>query len=625
MKYMLGCNYWGSAHGTEMWANWDAQSVEEDLIALKAHGVSTMRVFPNWRDFQPLVKILGWRGRFHEYRLHGKEPMKDEFGLDPLMMEHFRDFLDLCEKHGIELVVSIVTGWMSGRLFLPPAVDDKNPITDPESLMLQVKFVRGFVRAFCDRKVIVAWDLGNECNCLGISPSREASYMWTATVANAIRSEDKSRPIHSGMHALSAYLEDGSETWQIVDQAENRDALSVHPYPSPTVGGDRDPMNCLRTSMIPTAQMVYYSSIGQKPAMIQEQGTFNTMLGNNDCSADFLRVNVFSSFANGGLGYFWWCAHEQLHLDFPPYSWSMVERELGLLHCDRSPKPAAIEMKRIAEILNNLPIDELPPKKADAVCVTTTGNATWWNSAAISYILAKEAGLDPIFACCEYEIPDAPVYFVPSACGWSCMSKQAYDTLLSRVENGATLYISTDTALFTEAEKVLGLRSNGIRRHTAPQKVQFGEDILAIRNTQEFMMQPLTAEVLARDESGNVIFSRNAYGKGYVYYLGFPLENMLWNSEDVMPSPDAYPYYKIYRTVAERALAEKPIYAKTPDIGITVHPISEREVLATAINYSAENKPCDLCIADGWKIADILYGSKEELSKGEMVLLRLKK
>ena len=56
-EYMLGCNYWDSASGTEMWKNWQPDVVEKDLAALEECGVKHMRVFPLWRDFQPLRKL----------------------------------------------------------------------------------------------------------------------------------------------------------------------------------------------------------------------------------------------------------------------------------------------------------------------------------------------------------------------------------------------------------------------------------------------------------------------------------------------------------------------------------------------------------------------------------------
>lgn len=620
MNYMIGCNYWGSKWGTEMWANWDAESVRNDLKTLAQYGVNTLRVFPNWRDFQPLHKLYGCRGEFSEYRLHGKTLMTDEYGLNADCMAHFAMLLDFAKENGIRLVVSIVTGWMSGRMFVPPALEGKNLITDPEALMLQTKFVRGFVRAFRDREEIVTWDIGNECNCLADAGSREAAYVWTSIITNAIRAEDKSRKIMSGMHGLVNRHNDGY--WLIEDQAELCDVLCTHPYPSPSIGGEFDPINGLRTSMIPTAQTNYYASVGGKPCMIQEQGSFSCMVGNNDMAADWLRVNLFSSWANGSAGYLWWCAHEQSELAFPPYTWIMIERELGILNVDLSPKPVALEMKRAAEIIKSLP--ELPAKKIDAVCIANGGN-TFWGPAATSYLLAKEAGFDLSFRHYkQYTIPCADLYFFPCAKGWQCMPKQVYDTLLSYVRDGASLCISIEDAQFTDSEKVFGLLSDGMQKRTNKKTVDFNGTPLTVAHKTEYLMRPTTAEVLARDEKGNVIFSRNAYGKGFVYYLGFPMEKMLWDAEGVLTDPEAYPYYKIYQTVAAEVLNKQPIRSTTPDIGMTIHPIDEQNCYAVAVNYSATEKACNFVLGKGWTITEVLYGNSETVTNGEMTVLKLK-
>ena len=45
--FALGCNYWASHAGTEMWRRWDADVVEKDFAALEAHGVGGRGSAPN--------------------------------------------------------------------------------------------------------------------------------------------------------------------------------------------------------------------------------------------------------------------------------------------------------------------------------------------------------------------------------------------------------------------------------------------------------------------------------------------------------------------------------------------------------------------------------------------------
>ena len=573
-------------------------------------------MFPNWRDFQPIHAIYRWRGYFGEYRLHGRDKITDEFALDEICMEHFAEFLSYAQKYGIKLIVAIMTGWMSGRLFAPPALEGKNHISDPESLRWQSLFVRGFVRRFKDSPAIYAWDLGNECNCLGEARNMHEAFMWTSTIRNSIRCEDNTRMVMSGMHGLSA---EPNSTWSIQMQGQLTDMLTPHPYPSPTVGGDVAPMNSLRTTLVPTFQCNYYSGIGKKPAMIQESGTFSNMIGNEECAADFMRVNIYSAWANGVKGYLWWCAHEQSHLDFPPYTWSMVERELGLLRGDYSPKPVAHVMKKADEVISGI---ELPSKISDAVCVTTNPRDNNMNDQLVAFVLAKQAGIDMTFTHCEQELPDAKLYFVPCIQGWECMSKETYSAIKQKVREGASALFTVQSGEMTDFEETFGLTSFGRGVNPRQRAVDFFGDALDIRQEREFLLKPTTAEVLATDDAGNVIFARNKYGEGYFYLLNFPLERFLRDSSGILNAGKAKPYYRIYQKVAENVLNSKIFRSNEPDIGVTLHPINEREYYAVAINYMNGTRKCDFKVADGVKV-ETVYGSGVEIPKCDMSIFKL--
>ena len=38
-QFMIGCNYWDSVHGTDMWRDYDHDIVEDDLRALSENGI----------------------------------------------------------------------------------------------------------------------------------------------------------------------------------------------------------------------------------------------------------------------------------------------------------------------------------------------------------------------------------------------------------------------------------------------------------------------------------------------------------------------------------------------------------------------------------------------------------
>ena len=602
--FLLGCNFWDSASGTDMWANFDEDSLRSDLDALAASGVNTMRCFPNWRDFQPVTALREWRGGLKEYRLTGDRFPENEFYIEPVMIERFRKFAKMCDERGIKLVVSILTGWMSGRLFCPPALDSKNLICDPEALMFEEIFVRGFVTYTKDLPNIVMWDLGNECNCLGQAGTKAQTWLWTSTIRNAILSVDNTRKISSGMHALGF---DEYQPWAIRDQGLLCDLLTPHPYPSPTVGGDVDPADRPRTTMIPTAQCEYYSGLSGRPVMIQEQGTFSDMLINRVGASRFLRVNICSSYANGYKGYFWWCSHEHLKLERPPYSWSMIERELGMLDLERKPKPVGEEMKRLGELIDSLP--EIPEKETDSVIVLSRGQRQQ-EVAMTSFILAKRAGLTPKIVSSAREIPDSKLYILPSLTGWASLYKEPYDFLIGKVKAGATLLITVDSGLICEFEKVTGLISSGMASGGRSEMKLCGET-LGIEYSKKFSLEPYGAEILARDASGNVVFAKNKLGGGYVCFLGFPVENQLWRRQGAY-EPGTPDYSVIYKTAAKEILDKKPMRLSDPEVSLTLHPDGEN-YYAVAVNYINEERDSKPVIADGWSFEPI-YG---ELSKVE--------
>ena len=294
MEFILGCNYWASNAGADMWRKFDKDVIREDLKALSSYGVTHMRVFPNWRDFQPVMPLYSGQGVLSGYAMEGDAPADSPYYLDKTMMERFATFLDLCDEYGIRVIVGLITGWMSGRLYVPSALFGKNVITDPEAIYFEQLFIRGFVSEFKSRSAIYAWDLGNECNCMA-SANRIEAASWTAVISNSIRAEDPDRPIVSGMHGLQVAPD---SAWQIGDQAAWCDILTTHPYPFWCEHTKNDKILSLRTTMHATAQNKFYAECGNTPCFAEEIGTMGPMLASNEAAAKFLRTNLFSLWSN---------------------------------------------------------------------------------------------------------------------------------------------------------------------------------------------------------------------------------------------------------------------------------------------------------------------------------------
>ncbi len=612
MEFLLGCNYWASNAGSDMWRRFDADVIREDVRVLSSYGVTHMRVFPNWRDFQPVMPLYGGHGTLNGYCLEGEVAAENPYYLDETMLDRFRIFLDICDEYGVRVVVGLITGWMSGRMNVPSALYGKNVLTDPVAIYFEQLFIRGFVSRFKDRGAVYAWDLGNECNCMGPA-NRIQAVNWTATIANAIRAEDPQRSIVSGMHGIEVNTD---SSWQIRDQALWNDVLTTHPYPYFCNFTTNDAILSLRTTMHATAQNKYYAECGKKPCLAEEIGTLGPMFASEEAAAHFLRANLFSLWSNDAIGVMWWCAHEQTMLTSFPYSEYMVELELGLLRPDRSPKPVMLEIQKFANFLRSQDL-RLPYAETDAVCLLTHGQRQWGVCYA-AHILARQAGMNLRFAYADDGLPEADAYLLPSVKGVKVMHARQYRALRERVYQGATLYLSMDDGVLSEFEQLTGMRV--LDSYLASDGGRFTLDgrEYSYRTKRTFLLESVGAEVLARDHAtGNPVMSEYAYGRGRVIFLNFPLEENLIDAHDAFSHGD----HHLYEYAFSAQIAARPIKIFGEGVFTTLHEDrNENKMYAVAVNHTGAR--ADIRIECGsYELERVLYGEPNAVDAYDAVVL----
>ena len=106
------------------------------------------------------------------------------------------------------------------------------------------------------------------------------------------------------------------------------------------------------------------------------------------------RNNLFTLWAHDCKGFLWWCAFNQGHLTTAPYDWNSRGSNYGLWFDNGNPKPVLREMKSFNRFLSEFKYPKLPERIVDGVCILTKGQDTW-SIAYSSFILSKQAGLDP--------------------------------------------------------------------------------------------------------------------------------------------------------------------------------------------------------------------------------------
>jgi len=608
-EFVVGSNYWASHAGTRMWADWQPNIVDQDFERLSEAGLQVLRVFPLWPDFQPIMLLRTIRGEPAEIR-HGEQPLPDDecgqAGMSAVMMDRFAEFLDLAHKHNLKFIVGLLTGWMSGRLHVPPALEGVNVLTDPLAIRWELRFVRHFVGRFKNHPAIVGWDLGNECNCMAPVRTAHDAYAWTATIANAIRLADPDHPVVSGLHGI------GPETdWTIQDHAELVDLLTTHPYAVFTRHCDRDPIDTIRTILHSAAESRMYADIGNKPCLCQEIGTLGPMLASEPKAADFARSCLFSLWANDCHGMIWWCANDQTELEHAPYDWKAAERELGMLRVDGTAKPVLDEMGEFRRFLDALPFDALPIRHREAICILTE-EQDHWGVAYSSFILAKQAGFDLEFQCQGQPIRDADLYLMPSVVGHGIILRRRLIELLDKVEAGATLYLSLDTGLPSRFEKLTGLEPQVRERRRTFDSVHLEgiDEVPTIPAVGEFKIhfEPTRARVLGTEADGNPAFAVADYGKGKVFLLGIPIEMAAARTPGAFHLEESPPYWHIYRHISQETVRGRAVSKRHRFVAVTEHHIDGDHRIVIAINYSPERVDEQLTLAEGWSLGEFHRG-----------------
>lgn len=594
-SFFLGCNWWASHAGTNMWHLWDAQVVEDDFKRLSENNIDVVRVFPLWSDFQPLRMHYGAGNSAREMRL-GEEPLPEteagRAGIDEVMAERFGILCDIAQKYNLRLIVGLVTGWMSGRMHAPEAFSGKRLIGDPDVNFWQVKFVRYMVKRFKDKPAIAAWDLGNECNCLDFGISRSEAANWAALITNTIKAEDNTRPVISGMHGT---FPDDTTTWNPRDLGEILDVLCTHPYPLFTKYCNTDPLNEMKSVMHSTAETLLYAYTSGKPAFIEEIGTLGPMIASEEIAGDYIRAAEISAWAHNLYGFVWWCANEQSHLTHTPYDWDTVERELGFFRLDKSPKPVLCAMRDFSRFVSSFEFDTLPERITDATVILTKDQDTWANAYG-TFIMAKQAGLDATFSWCEDPLPKSDIYIMPGISGTAPMSLHKYNEVFDRVKEGATLVMSINTALLSPFSDYTGVRVLTRRARTAPEPVALlsGEEI-PFASPFRLDCECVGARAVLKTEDGNPAVTEYSLGKGRVCVIFSAVEEQLATRPGSVSGKSAVPYYEIYKLLGLKS-EKKMASSSSPYVLLTEHPLDENRRLLCIINYTPEERECSVTL-----------------------------
>ena len=258
------------------------------------------------------------------------------------------------------------------------------------------------------------------------------------------------------------------------------------------------------------------------------------------------------------------------------------------------------EMKAFQDFRASLPFKKLPARKTDAVIVVPEKSAGWIPGFG-AYLLCKQAGIEPVFAGAEKELPDAPFYVLCSGESDLSYTFPAQTRVFDKAKAGATVLVVYPAAgRFTFLRERTGLEVDYCC--LSPMTRTFALDAQPERamTVSDGMTCHLIArecEVLAKTAGGQPMFTRFAYGKGRVYLINGPVDRQTVERTDVVQGERIMPYYLHFREAAKGLeKGRKVVKGDCPWVGITEHPQADGSTVVIAINFEPRAMECPVKI-----------------------------
>jgi endo-1,4-beta-mannosidase len=359
--FRLGVNYLPPGAGMAWLRPYDPALTRRHFRRAAGAGFDSVRIFLPWEDAQPAASTV-----------------------DPDVLGHLVDVAGAAGEAGVELIVTLFTGHMSGVNWIPSWATGTGPrdrrfrivsggrvqpdesglrnwYTDPEVTAAQERLAGAAARALAGHPAIWAWDLGNENSNCTVPPDRLTGEAWLERMAGAIRAADPGRPITIGTH-----MEDLEEDRGIgpAEAARHCDFVCMHGYPI-YAGWAEGPTD---HHLLPFLAQVTRWLSGGADVLFEE---FGLPTAPDTLAAEAPLVSEASAAAYTGrcldalreagcTGALLWCFsdYDEALERLPPLDLATHERSFGLWRADGSPKPA------LDEVTRRVGAEVLPPPAA---------------------------------------------------------------------------------------------------------------------------------------------------------------------------------------------------------------------------------------------------------------------
>ena len=319
----FGVNYIPSKRWLHFWIDFDAESVRQDLLAIKALGFDHIRAHLLW----------------HYFQINPRQ-------MSQTAMRNLGGFTALCEEVGLDFCLSLFTGFMSGFSFFPAFLNAHR-----ELAMFSGKAEREAERFYIEQIASVVassprfmgFDLGNELSCVtkfDKGATVETCDAWQTEMLACCESVAPGKLHNNGVDHQPWFYERAFSRKTLA----NTGAITpLHCWTRFTEAMDHGGL--LGTASLHIAEYMAelvkaYSDDPARKIWIQEFGCSKLWVQHDGESIEEFVKGTFRVFEDmeNLWGVTWWCSHD-ISEQFVGYH--PLEYDLGLLDCNNNPKPYA--------------------------------------------------------------------------------------------------------------------------------------------------------------------------------------------------------------------------------------------------------------------------------------------
>jgi len=319
-RHRFGVNYTPSHNWWFCWNDWNADPIRRDLDAIAALGADHLRLMLIWPYFQP---NLTWVSGAH--------------------LERLSQLLALMEERGLDALVTVFTGQLSGWYFLPPFnKPDPALYTDGEIWKAQELLIGELARTMKPHRNLMGFDFGNEMNTCWTAPLADGD-AWMRKMF-ALMNEALPGCIH--VNGVDHHPWFQAATFSPRALAASRLPV-IHAYPywaeALKYGGPMDPPSTKILAAFATLVRSYAGN-AQKPVFAGEFNTCIEALGEKE-QAVWLEKAVGAGIEAGVSWFTYWDSHDVSR----KFAFNSLEYSLGLLTNEGKVKEQGRAFKQLAE------------------------------------------------------------------------------------------------------------------------------------------------------------------------------------------------------------------------------------------------------------------------------------